>query len=504
MNYIIGEDRTQMKIESIDSYVNENNEVRVIDKIVDVMDIESLGFNIGKNDTAGRPKFNPRDILKLYIYGYFNGIRSSRKLAKQCAINKEVIWLIKGLAPKYRVIADFRKDNSDAFEAVFKSFVNYCIELDLYGKELIAVDGTKLEASASKRKHYSKNKLAKMKELAQSKILEYLHDIDINDNNDAEIISKDIDKDKIVESIKGLEEKVAYYDDLETTLIKNDTNEINLTDPDAKTVKFGANQGTDVGYNVQSVVDSKNKLIATFEVINNSADQGQLYNMSKKAKDIFNCDTIEVLAYKGYFDNKDFKKCEKEKIISYVSKPRYSTSIGDSRYFLDRFRYVDNKDIYICPEGQTLKCITKKIETKSKKYCNFEACHCCKNKSKCTTASKGRTITRTDMEQFGEIINNRVKNNQSKYSQRQALVEHPFGTLKRSMNFYHLLLRGFSKVRGEISIAFFSYNLKRVINILGVKGILHSLMLLIFNLICYIYETTPVTKSYRRYFIRKV
>ena len=504
MNYIIGEDRTQMKIESIDSYVNENNEVRVIDKIVDVMDIESLGFNIGKNDTAGRPKFNPRDILKLYIYGYFNGIRSSRKLAKQCAINKEVIWLIKGLAPKYRVIADFRKDNSDAFEAVFKSFVNYCIELDLYGKELIAVDGTKLEASASKRKHYSKNKLAKMKELAQSKILEYLHDIDINDNNDAEIISKDIDKDKIVESIKGLEEKVAYYDDLETTLIKNDTNEINLTDPDAKTVKFGANQGTDVGYNVQSVVDSKNKLIATFEVINNSADQGQLYNMSKKAKDIFNCDTIEVLAYKGYFDNKDFKKCEKEKIISYVSKPRYSTSIGDSRYFLDRFRYVDNKDIYICPEGQTLKCITKKIETKSKKYCNFEACHCCKNKSKCTTASKGRTITRTDMEQFAEIVNNRVKNNQAKYSQRQALVEHPFRTLKRSINFYHLLLRGFSKVRGEISIAFFSYNLKRVINILGVKGILHSLMLLIFNLICYIYEITPVTKSYRRYFIRKV
>jgi len=477
MNYIIGEDRTQMKIESIDSYVNEDNEVRVIDKIVDVMDIESLGFNVGKNDTVGRPKFNARDILKLYIYGYFNGIRSSRKLAKQCVINKEVIWLIKGLAPKYRVIADFRKDNAEAFEAVFKSFVNYCIELDLYGKELIAVDGTKLEASASKRKHYSKNKLAKMKELAQSKILEYLYDIEINDNN--EIISKDIDKDKIVESIKRLEEKVAYYDDLEATLIKNDNNEINLTDSDAKTVKFGAHQGTDVGYNVQSVVDSKNKLIATFEVTNNSADQGQLYNMSKKAKDIFDCETIEVLADKGYFDSKDFEKCEKEKIIAYVSKPRYSNSIGDSRYFLDRFRYVENKDIYICPEGKLLECITKKIETKTKRYCNFDACEQCKNKSKCTTSSKGRTITRTEMEQFAEIITNRVKNNQAKYSQRQALVEHPFGTLKRSMNFYHLLLRGFSKVRGEISIAFFSYNLKRVINILGVKGLLHSLMSLI-------------------------
>ena len=159
MNYILGNDRSQVRIECSEDYVETDSEVRVIDKIIDVLDVESLGFKIGSNDFVGRPMFDPKDMLKLFVYGYFNGIRSSRKLAKQAKINREVIWLINGLQPKYRVIADFRKDNIDALTKVFESFVQYCIELGLYGKELIAVDGTKIEASASKRKHYSKNKV---------------------------------------------------------------------------------------------------------------------------------------------------------------------------------------------------------------------------------------------------------------------------------------------------------------------------------------------------------
>lgn len=344
MNYICGDDRDQIRIESMEEYVDLNSEVRIIDKIVECMDIEGLGFVIGNNDAVGRPKFDPRDLLKLYIYGYFNGIRSSRKLSKQCVINREVIWLIKGLQPKYRVIADFRKDHVEALENVFKNFVNYCIELGLYGKELIVVDGTKLEASASKRKHYSRNKLAKMKELAESKVKEYLHDIEMNDTVDDK--NSNVDKAILSDAIKKLEEKIAYYNNLDAELVKSDENEVNFTDSDAKTVKFGATQGTDVGYNVQSVVDSKNKLIVTFDVINSSADQGQLYNMSKKAKDIFEVESIEALADKGYFDTEDFAKCEEENIIGYVSRPRYSNSIGDSRYFSDKFKYLKNEDVY--------------------------------------------------------------------------------------------------------------------------------------------------------------
>ncbi|WP_286906540.1 IS1182 family transposase [Clostridium sp. UBA1652] len=481
MNYICGDDRTQIRIESMEEFVEKYSEVRVIDKIVDSMNLECLGFNIGNNDAIGRPKFDPKDLLKLYIYGYFNGIRSSRKLAKQCVINREVIWLIKGLKPKYRVIADFRKDNIEALEEVFKSFVNYCIKLGLYGKELIVVDGTKLEASASKRKHYSKNKLAKMKKIAQDKIKEYLHEVEMNDKIDDK--NSSLDKTSIPNAIEELEEKIAYYDDLEAMLIENDMNEINFTDSDAKTVKFGANQGTDVGYNVQSAVDAENKLIVTFEVGNNSPDQGQLHNVSKKAKDILEIETIEVLADKGYFAAEDLAKCEEDDITSYVSRPRYTNSSGDSRYFIDKFKYIKEDDVYICPDGEILHCHTKKVDAKRREYYNFDACKNCENKDKCTTAKDGRKIARTEGDEIAEIVDKRVKENQEKYKQRQMIVEHPFGTIKRTMGFYHLLLRGFKKVRGEVSIAFFTYNLKRVINILGTEKFLEALISKIYFII---------------------
>jgi transposase len=471
MNYLLGTDRSQVRIECPEDYVDSNNEVRVIDKIIDTLNIESLGFKIGNNDFVGRPMFNPRDMLKLFVYGYFNGVRSSRKLAKQAKINKEVIWLINGLEPKYRVIADFRKDNIDSLTKVFESFVQYCIELGLYGKDLIAVDGTKLEASASKRKHYSKNKINKMKQLVQNKVNEYMHDLESNDLlEDNEQIQ--LKRDEIKNAIQKLENKIKEYDELEKVLEDNDINEINFTDPDAKTVKFGAHQGTDVGYNIQAAVDSKNKLITTFEVTNNSADQGQLYNISNKAKSIFNVESIEALADKGYFESSDLKECEENKITCYVSKPSYNNSTGNSIYFTDRFKYNPQDNTYTCPEGNKLLCITKKIDATERSYRNHESCSKCENKDKCTTAKGGRTITRKENEDIVEIINNRTKENKAKYSKRQEIIEHVFGTLKRNMNFTHLLLRGFKKVKGEISIAFFSYNLKRVINILGVKRFL--------------------------------
>jgi transposase len=251
MKYIMGKNRTQVQIESIEDYVEADSEVRVIDKVADVLDIESLGFKIGNNDTSGRPMFHTRHMLKLLIYGYFNDIRSSRKLAKQTKINREVIWLINGVEPKYRVIADFRKDNIDSLTKVFESFVDFCIKLGLYGKELVAADGTKLEASASKRKHYSKNKLSKMKEIAKVKITEYLHDLEKNDMTDDKNDIK-LEKQKIEKAIKELESKINEYDELEKDLEDQGVNEVNLSDSDAKTVKFEAHQGTDVGYNVQT------------------------------------------------------------------------------------------------------------------------------------------------------------------------------------------------------------------------------------------------------------
>lgn len=479
MNYIQGEKREQIRIESIESYVEEDGEVRVIDLIIDKMDIESLGFKVPNNKITGRPAFSPKDLLKLYVYGYFNGIRSSRKLAKSCIINKEVIWLLKDLKPKYRVISNFRKDNIDALEKLFNNFVLYCMELGLYGKELIAIDGTKLEASASKRKHYSKNKLAKMKEIVKSKIKEYFHDISMADELDDDCKEK---CNLLRADIKKLTKKLDYYIDLEKQMDESGENEINLTDSDARTVKFGAHQGTDVGYNVQAVVDGKNKLITTFEVANFSADQGQLYNMANKAKKIYDVDKLEALADKGYFDSKDIAKCDAENIITYVSKPVYSNQIGDSRYFTNKFKYDKDSDIYTCPEGKTLFLITKKADAQKKEYRNSDTCNQCTNRGKCTKSKSGKSIFRNE---FSDNIDNmvaRIDNDKSKYSQRKSIVEHPFETIKRSMNFTYSLLRNLTKVKGEIRLAFFSYNFKRVINILGAKEIIESLYLILYKI----------------------
>ena len=243
MSYIFGKQRRQVFVESIEDYVDENSEVRVIDKLADSLDFDSLGFLTGNNNETGRPKYNPQDMLKLYIYGYYNGIRSSRKLEKQAIINREVIWLLKGLQPKQRAISDFRKENIDALKQVFEVFVDFCNNIGLYGRTLVAIDGTKIEASASKRKNITKNKLTKMEGKVQAQINEYMQDLETNDR-----LIENTEKKRLNEV------------------------EINRTDPDAKTVKFGANQGIDLGYNIQTAVDDKYNLIATFDVINSSAD----------------------------------------------------------------------------------------------------------------------------------------------------------------------------------------------------------------------------------------
>lgn len=200
-----------------------------------------------------------------------------------------------------------------------------------------------------------------MKELAQSKINEYIHDLEINDSSeDNEELG--LKKEEIENVIQKLENKMQEYDELEKTLDKNGVNEINFTDKDARTVKFGAHQGNDIGYNIQAAVDAKNKLITTSEVINNFADQGQLYNLSSKAKSIFDVESIEPLADKKYFEPSNLKKCEENQITCYVSKPPYYNSTGNSVYFSNKFKYNPQDNTYTCPEGHKLLCITKKID----------------------------------------------------------------------------------------------------------------------------------------------
>lgn len=244
-------------------------------------------------------------------------------------------------------------------------------------------------------------------------------------------------------------------------------NEINFTDTDAKTVKFGAHQGTDVGYNVQTAVDSQNKMVATFEVINNSADQGQLFLVGTKAKEALKTDKLEMLADKGYYDVVDFEKCENNNSSCYVPKPSYTNSTGNPRYFSDKFKYDSEKDTFLCPENHVLHCITKRKDTNKLTYANAEACRKCANREKCTTSSRGKLLHKDRNHIYSEIIDVRTKANKSKSMKRQEIIEHVFGTVKRTMGFTYFLLRGFKKVTAEMSIVYFCYNLKRSISVLG-------------------------------------
>lgn len=196
-----------------------------------------------------------------------------------------------------------------------------------------------------------------------------------------------------------------------------------------------------------------------------------MYNVSNKVKEKFEVESIEVLADKGYYSLDDLEKCEKNNTFCYVPKPGYCNSTNNNIYFSDKFKFNPQDNTYTCPEGQTLKCITKKVDVVEKKYANYDACAKCPHKTECTTAKIGRVITRQDGQEYGDIVDSRAKN-KDKYNKRQGITEHVFGTIKRTMNFTHSLLRGFEKVTGEVSFAFFSYNLKRVINILGVEKFL--------------------------------
>ena len=376
MGYIKGEERNQVILfpETIDEYIGEDNSVRVIDEYVEQLDIKKLGFMRAVCKDTGRPPYNPRDLLKLYIYGYLNHIRSSRRLEHETIRNVEVIWLLKKLHPDFKTIADFRKNNKKSLKAVYRDFNKLCDEWDLFGKELVA--------------------------------------------------------------------------------------------------------DVEVSYNVQTAVDAKFKLIADFKVSKKPNDLGELANMAFRVKKLFGGQKFEVLADKGYYKALDLKKCVKKGITPYVSKQTYSNGTGDKDFYSDKFKYDKEKNVYICPSGKELYYYRiKKAKGKviGYEYKNYEACKDCQLKSRCTKSIKGRTICRHIDQDFLDTIDLNTELNIDKYKLRQMIVEHPFGTVKRNWGAYYFLTKGRVSVTSEVSLLYLSYNLRRVINILGTKEIIRRL-----------------------------
>jgi transposase len=288
--------------DTLDEYVDEENPVRFIDAFIDSLDLQKLGFKHSIPCETGRPSYDPSDLLKLYVYGYLNQVRSSRKLERECHRNLEVLWLMKKLSPDFKTIADFRKDNVDCIKPVFKEFVYLCKSLDLYGAQLVAIDGSKFKAVNSKSNNFNEKTVALRLKRTEEKIAEYLRLMDENDKADS---GKDesLKVDGLTERIGKLEEKKQLYEQVQDQMKKTGQKEVSLVDPDSRLMRVDS-QRLDVCYNVQTSVDAKKHLIVDYDVINNSTDHHQLVNGAKAANQALGVDKLDVVSDKGFYVEK--------------------------------------------------------------------------------------------------------------------------------------------------------------------------------------------------------
>lgn len=480
-----GESRQQASLlpARVEDYVGADNPVRAIESFVCALDLAKLGFRHAKRgaEELGQPPYDPADLLRLYLYGYINQVRSSRRLEREACRNLELIWLLKNLKPGYRTIANFRKENWAALKAVNRSFVLLVRELGLVGGSVVAIDGSFFHGDASKASIFTRKRLAEQIARLDLEIDAYGKSLEDSDATEAGEPGKDRPDDpgagggdigaKVTELMARRSRAAADLDRLE----QSGETQLSLTDPDARLlVKSG--QGV-AGYNVQSVVDDKHKLIIASEVVNDSSDVGQLHAMAKAAKEILEATALQVLADEGYYSSLELKACEDEGITAYVPVPEGDGRLQkEGRFGLKDFSYDNTADAYRCPAGQRVhrmagswKNASGRIEIR---YASRTAiCAACPLKQRCLSPKASRrTIARWEHEDVLERHRARMQGAGALMRRRSAIVEHPFGTLKCRAGYRHFLVRGFNKVRGEWSLMALCYNFTRVLNILGFEG----------------------------------
>lgn len=477
MSYILGENRNQITLfpEVIDDYITEDNSVRFIDAFIDSLKINNFKYSTTKQ--TGRPPYNPKGLLKLYVYGYLNHIRSSRKLEKETHRNVEVMWLIEKLTPDHKTIANFRRDNKDAIKQTLKEFTLLCKKLALFGGELIAVDGSKFKAVNSKKQAFTKKQIDEKIVNIEKYIEKYFEELDKSDQEELGVNKPT--KKELQEKIKSLKNNKDKYNKIKTEIEKTGQNNICLIDPDARLMKEGGSNKKVISYNVQTAVDDKYNLIVNYDVVQDANDLEQLNNLAKESKEILESEEIDVLADTGYYNGKEIEKCIKNGIIPYISKPKAGLNKKiDLEFYPDKFKYDKEKDCYICPNNENL---TFKSNKKSEKGYNVRlyktlSCQNCKLKQKCTISKTGRTIHRSEYAEYMEEMSVRVNENKEKIKKRKSIVEHPFGTIKESFGYRTFLMKGLENVKTEFGLTILAYNMKRVINELGVKTIIKALV----------------------------
>jgi transposase len=468
----------------VDDYVGQDNIVRAIDCYVDTLDLEKLGFVVaGCDGGPGQPGYHPGDLLRLYLYGYLQRVRSSRALEREAKRNLEVIWLLGGLTPGYRTIANFRKDNWAALKAVNREFVVLVRKLGLIGGEVVAIDGAFFDGNASTGSIKTRSRIEAHLAAIDKEIEAYGAAIEANDAAEAAPAARDGKAGKGEDVAQKMAALLAKRESVQADLARLDESgetQLSRTDPDARIL---SKRGQVVaGYNVQIAVDDKHKLIVASEVVNDGNDTGQLYPMAKAAKEELGVATLTVLADSGYYSSQALKACEDEAIVAYVPQARRTARLdAQERISHEAFVYDCEADVYRCPGDQVLRPTAgRKINTGGRveiRYVSRKAdCDACPLRARCLSAkTPTRTIARWEHEDVLERHRERMKGAKALMRRRAELAEHPFGTLKCRAGYRHFLVRGFNKVRGEWGLMALCYNFSRVLTIMGVDGFIACL-----------------------------
>jgi transposase len=463
MQYIKGTDRTQAVLfpQSLDEIIDADNEVRLIDLFVESIDLAQFSFHV-KSSSEGRPPYHPKDLLKLYVYGYLNSIRSSRCLEKECKRNVEVMWLLQQLVPDHNTISNFRRDNEKAIRKVFRHTVSIAKQFDLIGGRLIAGDGTKLRAQNSKKNNFNESKIIQHLQYIERRLDEYNEALDQADDETRKIIQQEIEKQN------SRKEK---YLDLSKQITNSAETQVSTSDPDSRQMII-RNSITEVAYNVQTTVDGKNLLTLDYKVTNEN-DSKAMGSMLRRAKKILGSADFTALYDKGYHTGSELKTGIEMGVELMVAIPGVASFAPDDRYNFDKFIYNDKNDSYTCPQKKLLNTNGNwYIKSKQRyiyyvKHYKTNACLSCPALALCTKNKKGRLIERSEYQPYMDKNKENIEKHPDIYKRRQAIIEHTYGIIKRQWGFYFVSTKkGIKRASADVGLMFTAFNLRRLINII--------------------------------------
>lgn len=492
MKTIQGTSRHQMQFTSLDDLIAADNPVRIIDAFAGKLDLVQLGIQRrisgrqqkSKASLGGAPRFDERLLLKLYLYGYLNKIRSSRKLEQECYRNVELRWLMQELSPNYHSIADFRKDHAEALKNLFKLYVHFLDELNLLSKQTIAVDGSKFRAVNSRKNNYNQKKIDKHQAMIEEKADRYLKELDELDRDEKDDSGPSFRKEEVEAALQKLVERKIKYEDLQQQLDNTEEKQISTTDEQSRAIIINKNI-VEVSYNTQTAVDAKHYLFVHAEATNTN-DGKALHRAAAQAKENMSLkkeDSIDVLSDKGYHTGAELQQCHDDNIQTFIAfKEQSSVKHLQKEFLSGQFVYNKQEDSYTCPAGETLTSLNtwhhKKGDAGETSYrfktYRTDGCKNCSLKLNCTKLNK-RIIHRSEYQDAVDRNDENIRQNPDYYKRRQSICEHPFGTIKRQWGYTYTLMKGLQKVNGEMNLIMLTYNIKRTISLLGFTKMLLAL-----------------------------